>query len=290
MKKSRLRGKNQAREARVEMLTKLRELYRHRELLYNMTVKELRVKYKRSVLGFLWSFLNPLIMLVVFSIVFAILVARNSGISWFAVYLMAGLLPWLFLVNSLMQSVVSIVGNPGLVKKVYFPREILPLAAVGANVFHFLLQMVVFFLFLLVIRWHFSPYLALFPLVLLLEIVFTVGISLIVSAANVYLRDVQHFVEIATMAWFWICPIVYPIGLVVVTFKKYMPLYLLNPMTHIVLAWQYIIYNPYRYAPKAEVAYTSMWGLIGTSVGSVILLVLGYYFFTKSERGFAEQI
>lgn len=269
------------------MIEKLKDLWQHRELLWNMTVKELKVKYKRSVLGFFWSFMNPLIMLAVFSLVFAIL-AGKSPISWFAMYLMAGLLPWLFFVNSLMQSVGSIVANPGLVKKVYFPREILPIASVGANLFHFLMQMMVFFVFLIIIQWHFSIYLLLFPLVVLLEVVFVLGMALVVSAANVYLRDVQHFVELATMAWFWLTPIVYTMGTLHDVAKQYTWIYLLNPMANIVLLYQYIIYNPQYYGPSA--AYVSFWGVLGTAVGSVILLVGGYYFFTRFERGFAEQI
>ena len=271
------------------MIARLKDLWQHRELLWNMTVKELKVKYKRSVLGFVWSFMTPLIMLAVFSLVFALLIHRED-MSWFVVYLMSGLLPWLFFVNCLMQSVGSIVGNPGLVKKVYFPREVLPLGAVGANLFHFCMQMMVLFLFLFAIRWHFWIYLVLFPAVLLLQLVFTTGLALFISAANVYLRDVQHFVEVATMAWFWLCPIIYPISLVIKRLGKFFPLYMANPMTNIVLLWQYIIYNPYHYAPKAGVAYISFWGILWTSILSILLLVFGYYFFSKTERDFAEQI
>jgi len=275
----------------MEVIEKLKELYNHRELLWSMTVKELKVKYKRSVLGFIWSFANPIIMLAVFSFVFAILV-RTGQMHWFVVYLMAGLLPWLFFVNTLMQSVGTIVGNPGLVKKVYFPREILPLAAVGANIFHFAMQLLVFFCFLLIIGWKFSIYFLLFPLVFLLEVIFTTALALFISAANVYLRDVQHFVEVATMAWFWITPIVYIIGQVynILGKRGLMPLYLLNPMTHIVLSWQYVIYNPYHYAKGVHVTYVAPWGLFATALGSVVLLVACYLFFARMERGFAEQI
>lgn len=271
------------------MAERLKDLWLHRELLWNMTIKELKVKYKRSVLGFLWSFMNPLIMLLVFSLVFAILYP-GGDIQWFAVFLMAGLLPWLFFVNSLMQSVGSVVMNPGLVKKVYFPREILPIASVGANIVHFFLQMLVFFAFLLIIRWEFSIYLLLFPAVFLMEVMLTLGLCLFLSAANVYLRDVQHFVEVLTMAWFWLCPIVYPISLVASRFPKYMPIYLLNPMTNVVLAWQYILYNPHKYAAGAGVAYISFWAMLATAIGSLAILVLGYFFFSRTERGFAEQI
>lgn len=269
------------------MIEKLKDLWVHRELLWNMTVKELKVKYKGSVLGFVWSFANPIIMLAVFSLVFALL-ARGSDMQWFAVYLMSGLLPWLFFVNCLMQSVSSVVMNPGLVKKVYFPREILPLSVIGANIFHFALQLLVFFVFLLIIGWEFSIYLLFLPLIFILEVVFTTGLSLFLSAANVYLRDVQHFVEVVTYAWFWLCPIVYTMGTLQDVAGKYTSLYLVNPMANIVLLWQYAIYNPHRYGPNA--AYISFWGVLGTAVGSVLVLVLAYLFFSRTERGFAEQI
>ncbi len=279
------------------MIDRLKDLWVHRELLYNLTVKELKVKYKRSVLGFLWSFMNPLIMLAVFSLVFSILV-KNDAMNWFVVYLMSGLLPWLFFVNCLMQSVGTVVGNPGLVKKVYFPRETLPLAAIGANIFHFFMQMAVFFIFLLIIGWHFSIYLLFFPLVFLLEVTFTLGLCMFLSAANVYLRDVQHFVEVATMAWFWLTPIVYPIGMAMNALGEWFRLYLLNPMTNIIQLWQFIIYNPHYYAAKVykfpdkypAVNYLSFWGILGTSLLAVFLLVFGYYYFVRKERGFAEQI
>jgi ABC-type polysaccharide/polyol phosphate export permease len=266
------------------MIDRLKDLWLHRELLFNMTRKELKVKYKRSVLGFVWSFVTPLIMLAVFSLVFSIL-SPNKYISW-------------FLVNSLMQSVGSVVGNPGLVKKVYFPREVLPLGAIGANIFHFVMQMLILLVFLLVIGWHFSIYILYLPLVMLLEIVFATGLSLFLAAANVYLRDVQHFTEVATMAWFWLCPIVYTVGRVQDVLKGGFKLYLLNPMTNIVEMYQYIIYNPRVYAhasyarvnQQPPVVYLSFWAITGTIILSILLLVFGFLYFTRKERGFAEQI
>ncbi|PKQ28953.1 MAG: ABC transporter [Candidatus Anoxymicrobium japonicum] len=281
------------------MIERLKDLWCHRELLFNMTRKELKVKYKRSVLGFVWSFMTPLIMLAVFSLVFSIL--AKTPMNWFVIYLMSGLFPWLFFVNSLMQSVGSVVGNPGLVKKVYFPREVLPIASVGANIFHFILQMLILLLFLVIIGWHFSIYILYLPLVMLLEIVLTMGLALCISSANVYLRDVQHFTEVATMAWFWLCPIVYTIGAVMGQLGSFFKLYLCNPMTNIVQLYQFIIYNPRFYAPKSyiearpprgqpAVIYLSFWGIFATIVLSVLLLVFGYYYFIMKERGFAEQI
>jgi len=117
---------------------------------------------------------------------------------------------------------------------------------------------------------------------------FTLGLALLISAANVYLRDVQHFVEVLLTAWFWLTPIVYPVGLVSSVFPKYMPLYLANPMANFVLLWEYVIYNPHHYGP--QVAYISPWGILWTASLSLVALVGGYYFFARKERGFAEQI
>jgi len=192
-----------------------------------------------------------------------------------------------------------VVGNPGLVKKVYFPREVLPLGAIGANIFHFVMQMLILLVFLVVIGWHFSILILYLPLVMLLEIVFATGLSMFLAASNVYLRDVQHFTEVATMAWFWLCPIVYAIGTVQGVLGKYFKIYLCNPMTNIVEMYQYIIYNPRVYAsasylsgPKRQppVVYLSFWGITGTIIVSILLLVFGFFYFIRKERGFAEQI
>ncbi|MDD5447678.1 MAG: ABC transporter permease [Actinomycetota bacterium] len=274
-------------ELETRLSTRLKDLFSHHELLRNMITKELKVKYKSSVLGFLWSFINPLVMLIVFSIVFSIF-TRGGDIQWYAVYLMSALLPWNFFVGSLMQATSSVVANAGLVKKIYFPREILPISAVGANLVHFLLQSAVFFVFLLIIGWHFSILVLLFPLVTLLECTFLLGLAFFLSAADVYLRDTQHFVEVLTMAWFWITPIVYPISLVRDAFPDMLKFYLANPMANIALIWQYIIYNPKHYAPHA--AYISRWGILGTVLVSIALLIGGYIFFVRKERGFAQQI
>jgi ABC-2 type transport system permease protein len=134
---------------------------------------------------------------------------------------------------------------------------------------------------------------------MLLEIMFTLGLALFMSAANVYLRDVQHFLDVGTMAWFWLTPIVYVIGTVMGKLGGFFKLYLANPMTNIVELYQYIIYNPKYYAPlsyvngpkrQPPVVYLSFWGIVGTIIISVVLLVFGYYYFIRKERGFAEQI
>ncbi len=272
------------------MKTKLKSLYQYRELLLNLTRKEVKVKYKNSVLGIVWSMINPLIMLLVFYIAFGLFFkVQGTGIEFFAIYLMSGILPWNFLANSLNLAVGTVVSNGNLVKKVYFPREVLPLANVGAAAFNFFLQSLVLFAFMLILRYHFSPWLLMFPLVMLLEALFIIGVALFLAALNVFYRDLQHLTEIVLMAWFWMTPIVYPITYITDKLPGWaQQIYFLNPMTHIIQLFHEIIYHPSVYGPTTS--YLSTKGIIGTTAFSVGFVVLGYLFFTSREGRFAEFI
>ncbi len=272
------------------MKENLRRLFDYNELLFNLTRKEVKVKYKNSFLGFLWSLVTPLMMLVVFYVAFGIIFKmRAQGMEFYAFYLMAGILPWTFLSTTLTQGVGSIVNNGELVKKVYFPREVLPLSFLGSATFHFVLQEAMLLLFLIIFRVPLTPWLAAFPLVLILEAAFIGGLALLFSALNVFFRDIQHFTEILLMAWFWMTPIVYPISLIQDNLPAWAErIYMLNPMTHIILLWQRVTYNSPVNGPAAY--YFSVEGFIYTIVLSLVLLVLGYYVFCRVEGKFAEFI
>jgi len=262
-------------------------LWQHRELWLTLTKKELKVKYKNSVLGFLWSMLNPLLVLIVFSLVFGYILKPDPSLKPFAVFLLSGLIPWNLFSNSMGSSVTSIVGAAGLVKKVNFPREILPLAAVGASAFHSFLEMIVLLSFLVVMRFPVTPYLVFLLLVLMIEIVLIIGFALIVSSINVYFRDVEHFIGIILMLWFWLTPIIYPIK---IFFDARIPerhpilfgiYYYLNPLRPVVTSSQQIIF--YHKFPD----FSSLGLLL---VFSLFLLFWAYYFFARIEGAFAEQI
>ncbi len=271
----------------VVVTRKAAVLWQHRELWLTWTKKELKVKYKNSVLGFLWSMLNPLLVLIVFSLVFGYILRPDPSLKPFAVFLLSGLIPWNLISNSLGSSVTSIVGAAGLVKKVNFPREILPLAAVGASVFHSLLEMIVLLLFLLVMRFPLSPYLLFLPLVLMVEIVLIIGLSFIVSSLNVYFRDIEHFLGIIIMLWFWLTPIIYPIKIFFdARIPERYPLlfniyYYLNPLRSVIISSQQIIF--YHKLPELG----SLGALL---VFSLFLLLVSYYLFARLEGSFAEQI
>jgi len=263
------------------------DLWRHRELLLTLIKKELKVKYKNSVLGFVWSMLNPLLVLIVFSLVFGYILKPDPSLRPFAVFLLSGLIPWNLFNNSLGASVTSIIGAAGLIKKVNFPREILPLSAVGANVFHSFLEMIVLLSFLVVLGFPLSSYLVFLPLVILLELVLIVGLALIVSSINVYFRDVQHFLGIILMVWFWLTPIVYPIK---IFFNAHIPerypllfkiYYYMNPLRPVIASSQSIVFF-HKFPDFA------MMGML--LIFSLLLLIVAYYFFARAEGSFAERV
>lgn len=272
-------------------------MWRYRELLAGLVRKELKVKYKDSVLGFAWSLLNPMMYLVVFYVVFQLVL--KSGIPSFAIYLLSGLLVWTLFANALAAGTGAVVDNAAIVKKVAFPREILVLAAVGANLVHFFLQITVLIGAMLVTGY--APgwsYLPLLPVALLVLLVFTSGLAILLSAINVYLRDTKHLLELTLTAWFWMTPIVYQYRLMSDQLAEKAPLLRLNPMTSIVLVFQRALYNQVEprvgtgtlpILPDAPVSWHLM-NLLLVGGASVLLFVIAMRVFSRAEGNFAEEI
>jgi ABC-2 type transport system permease protein len=277
-------------EPQTRVTGRVRDLLRYRELLINLVRKELRVKYKNSVLGFVWSMLNPALYLVIFWIVFTKFLPGN--IPQFPIYLLSGLLAWNLWSGSLGGSVSSLIGNSNLVTKVYFPREILPLANIGANLMNFCFQFVVLLVALIVFRFPVGPEaLLLVPYALAVELVLLVGVCLIVSVLNVYFRDVQHLLELVLLAWFWMTPIVYPVNVIQGKQPWLFRIYLLNPMTAIVLAFQRGIYG-FKEGVSVGGAPLS-WYLMRLSVvaiAALIVLSIGWTIFRRLESRLAEEL
>lgn len=274
------------------------------ELLSNLVRKDLKVKYKNSALGFLWSLANPLLYLAVFGVVFTKFL--KNGIPDFWVLFMSGLLVWNFFNLSTLSATGSVIGNANLVRKVRFPRVVLPLSSIGFAGVHFLLQMGVLLVALLAFhRQTFGPQLLLWLPAFLVAVVFTVGMALLASSLNVRYRDVEHLLEIALIAWFWLTPIVYS-----VTQAKTELLgrfhnllwyaYMGNPMTAVVTAMQRAIYrtptvrlttNHQLYPALAADGYGFYlkWLAIDGLV-SVAVLAVGLWVFRRLEGDFAEEL
>lgn len=282
------------------VVARVREIVRYRELLANLVRKELKVKYKNSALGFVWSMLNPALYLVVFFVVFQ-LVLKN-GIPYFAIYLLSGLLVWNLFSTSLAAATGAIVGNSAIVKKVAFPREILPLASVGASMVHFFLQGAVLLAALAFFRYLPSgEYLLLVPVALLALVLLAGALAVLLSAVNVYARDTQHLLELVLLAWFWMTPVVYQYRLVGDRLGDKAWIYLLNPVTPIVLTFQRAIYArvepccvaggarlPILPAGRDPLWYLSMLGVV--ILGSTVLFALALKIFGRLEGNFAEEL
>lgn len=251
-------------------------LYQYREFLNTSIKKEIRGKYKKSFLGILWSFLNPLLMLMVYAIIFPIIL--KSPEKNYVMFLMTALIPWTFFTTVVMQGASTIVANGNILKKVYFPREILPLSTVTSGLVNFLISCIIIFIFLMFTGIGFSIYILLLPFVILIEYLFLLGIVFILSSVTVYLRDLEHIIGVFIQALFYGTPIVYSLSTIP---EKFMWIFKWNPMAYIVQGYRDILY--YQTMPDLK-------GLFLIFVVSIILVIFGYQVFHKLQKGFAEEL
>jgi ABC-2 type transport system permease protein len=284
------------------VLNRMRAVWRYRELLVGLVRKELKVKYKDSSLGFFWSMLNPAMYLAVFYVVFQVIL--GSGIPFFAIYLLSGLLSWNLFSASLTAATGSIVNNGALVNKVFFPREILPLATVGANLVHFFLQGLVLLMALVVFQYGVAlEYLWLLIPALLVVLLLTAGLAILFSALNVYARDLQHLLELVLLGWFWMTPIVYPWQLVAGKLGEHglsSSLTFLNPMIPVVVTLQRAIYGTVSYVdkPTGDTIFvlpdgSPLWYLRNLAIVGLLavgIFVFAVHVFGRLEANFAEEL
>lgn len=253
-----------------------KEIYNYRELLKSNTKKEVRGRYKHSFLGVLWSFLNPLLQLLVYSVVFGALLA--SGDDTYYIYICVGLIPWTFFTTTIIQGTLCIVTNGNIVQKVYFPREILPISTVISGAINFLISTIIILAFVLFSGLGITKLILLYPIVLLIQCVLLLGINFIASAVTVYVRDLEHIVSVFLMAAFYATPIVYKLEQLPAHLRIIMQL---NPMTYIINAYRDIFY--YQQMPNMQHL-----GILFAI--SLVLLIVGYFAFKKMQKGFAEEL
>lgn len=273
----------------------IRELFGYGELTSTLIRKELKVRYKNSALGLTWSMIQPLFLLVIYSIAFSVL---GGGLARLGIWIMSGLLVWGLVGTSVSTATQSITGNGQLVSKVRFPRAVLPIASIGAALVHFAIQTGVFLVVLLVVRqgveWSF---IWLIPLALVAMVLFLFAVCLMLSALNVYARDTQHLLDLLLLGWFWLTPIVYTYGLVEQKLIEHdLPTWLpmINPLTPVVMTFQRILYGTptvdgQRLLPDTSALwYARNLGIV--AVISIALCVLALRLFDRAEANMAEAI
>ena len=253
-----------------------KKIYNYRELLKTNVKKEIRGRYKNSLLGILWSFLNPLLQLLVYSVIFGALLA--GGDETYPIYICVALIPWTYFTTAISQAAFTVIGNADIIKKVYFPREILPISVVTSGAVNFVISTIIILAFVIFSGLGLSWYIVFYPLILLIQYILLLGISFIVSSVTVYFRDLEHIIGVVLMAAFYATPIVYNIEQLPHTLQV---LVNLNPLTHLINGYRDIFY--YHQIPNMEILFI----LLGISL---VLTIAGYFIFKKLQKGFAEEL
>lgn len=260
------------------------KIYNYRELLKTNVKKEIRGRYKNSILGVMWSFLNPLLQLLVYSVIFGALLTGGDSAedkyyqATYYIYVCVALIPWTYFTSAITQAAFTVIGNGDIIKKVYFPREILPISVVTSGAVNFMISTIIILLFVIFSQVGLSWYILLYPFILLIQYILLLGIAFIVSSITVYFRDLEHIIGIVLMAAFYGTPIVYKLEQLPQQLQVLMQL---NPMTHLINAYRDIFY--YHQMPNMKV--------LGILLAlSLILAVVGYFIFKKLQKGFAEEL
>ena len=253
-----------------------KELYNYRELLKTNIKKEIRGKYKGSWLGVLWTFLNPLLMLAVYSFVFPYILRVN--VENYTIFMIVALIPWNFFTTAIQMGTGSVVAHGNLLKKVYFPREISPMSVTTRQLVNFLITCIIMFVFIIFSGVGFSIHLLLFPLLIAIQYIITLALTFILSALTVFVRDIDHFVSVILMLGFYGTPIVYQANMLPLKFQWILKF---NPMAQLVEAYRAILY----YHQMPDWTMLGIWG-----IASIILLILGYLIFKKLEKSFVEEL
>jgi len=252
------------------------QLFSYKDLLRNLVSRDFKTRYKRSYLGILWSLLNPLFIILVYTLAFDYIM--KIRVKNFPMFFMCGYLPWSYFSSAVMVSLSSLSDSGYLIKAVSFPREIIPLSIVFSALLHFLITFV--FVFPLLVLYGYLPRWAYFilPMIILLQTVFIFGLGLFFSSIHVFFRDLRYILEVVLMAWFWLTPIAYPISLIP---DRYLFFYKLNPMTLFVTAYREVLLNGVLPIPKYWMA------ILLATVGS---LILGSLPFLRIRKRLAEEI
>ena len=253
-----------------------KDLYIYREFLQTSVKKDIRGKYKGSFLGVLWSFINPLLSVVVYAIVFSKIMRFN--IDNYLIYLITGVLPWTFFINAINTGMNSILFNANIIKKVYFPRIILPISSVTSSLVNFLISCIVIVIFVLFSGVGLTLNILWLPIIALTQYFFSLGLVFILSAIEVFVRDMEHIVSFVLSMAFYMTPILYKPEQVPKNLRFVLNL---NPMTHIINSYRDVFY--YKMSPEI-VELFMVFGI------SILISFVGYFIFERLQRGFAEEV
>ena len=278
-------SRNEPHSGSTGLYANLRRLFGYRALIQSLVARDLKARYRGSVLGFFWSFVNPLLLLLVYTFVFNVMMpgARGAGLDarTYPVFMFCGLLPWAWLSSSLLESSMVLISGGNLIRKVLFPAEVLPLVTVIAGLVNFLLGLPILFAFIayfgVPLVWSDLPWL---PVILVVQLTLTLGLALLLSVLTVHFRDLRDLLGNVLTLWFFATPILYPLAQAVAQAPAAATLMKFNPFTHLALAYQGVLYDP---GPYRE------WdNLLIVGAGSLVVLLFGYFVFDRLRDTLAE--
>lgn len=255
----------------------IKELYAYREMIASLVRKDLRGRYKGSVLGFMWTFINPLLQLVVYTLVFSVIL--RADIQKYYLFLFVALIPWIFFSSCVAGGASVVIGQKNLVTKIYFPQEVLPVAYVTSSFVNMLYSFIVVLVVVVFsgLKVNLAAWFYL-PIIMAVEYIMGLGIALITSSVTVYFRDMEHILGIFTMAWQFMTPIMYSIELVP---QSILPVFMLNPMTPVITAYRDVLY--YGKTPELST-------LLHALIFGVVVLIAGSLIFSRLKKHFAEEL
>ena len=277
----------------LDWRSSVKETIRYRSLLHNLVKRDLKVRYRNSVLGVLWSLLNPLLMMLVFSLIFGKMMPRDD-VRQFAVFFLVGLLPWQFFTGSLMRGTVSTTDGAQMIKKIAFPREVLPTSATLSNLVNFFLAFVVLLVFLYASGLGLTIHSLWLPPLVFTQLLFILGLVYFLSALNVFYRDVLMILDVLLLAWFFLTPILYPLEwlgdsqtIMGITFDPAQVMRWVNPMASIIDGYRTVLWG--TVSSNGPVSMDPIY-LLRTFVTAAIIFVFGYLFFSRFQHLFAEKL
>lgn len=273
---------------------KLKETVRYRYLLRNLVVRNVKVRYKNSILGVLWSLLNPLLMMMVYTILFTVLRPTNN-INYFYIFILVALVPWQFLQGTIMGGTVAITDSASLIKKVYFPRILLPTSIMLSHLVNFVLSFVVLVVLLYVSGIGLTVHALWLPAILLTQIIFMMGLSLVLATAQTFYRDTLMIMQVVMLAWFFLTPIFYPFEdfeqtaqMMGLAFSPARLMRWLNPMASIIDSYRTVLWGTIE--SQGQPVSMDPLMLLRTLATAVIIFIIGYLIFAKAEHLFGEKL
>lgn len=271
-----------------EIISQIKALIRYRHLIFDLAIKDIKVRYRSPTLGLLWAVLIPLIMVFIFKFVFSTIMKAQVEKYPFFIYLMTAIFPWAYFSASISAATESIFSNRELIKKTYFPRQIIPISVVLANLINFIPALIVMFLILVFSRMQFTIFIFLVPIIILVQTILTIGLALIFSSLQVILRDIKYIVELLLMVWLYLSPAFYSLTMVAGFSKVFFKFYILNPFAGLFCLYRIAFLKGFAETLPSEVNIyvLSTW----TIIISIAIFLFGFWVFKRYESRFSDLV